>query len=171
MFFAFLGFPFNSMLAKRVPSYQGCVEREELFKLKLFFPLSFKSLASTPEDCKHACSLQGYTLAGLFQGVVCYCAQKSISLKKLQDVHCSYPCPGNPVFRCGGETAVSLFEAPPGPLCGHCTVGIYSDPLISMLSVSELFTDSSGDAVSFIDVSLNGVHINNLTSGIYECSL
>jgi hypothetical protein len=64
------GLPFNSWLGKHVPSYQGCVKREELFQLKIFSPLSFKSLASTPEDCKRACALQSYRLAGLFQGIV-----------------------------------------------------------------------------------------------------
>ncbi len=63
------GLPFNSWLTRHVPSYQGCVTRKELFdKLPIFLPSSFKSLASTPEDCKRACALEGYKLAGLFQG-------------------------------------------------------------------------------------------------------
>ena len=56
------------MVRRHVPSYQGCVLIEELSQLNVFLPLSYKSLASTPESCKKACALENYKLAVLFQG-------------------------------------------------------------------------------------------------------
>ena len=98
---------------------------------------------------------------------MCYCTETTLSLDKLADDRCSFPCPGNQVLRCGGETTVSLYETGSQPVCTDCSVGIYLDPLLLTFEEIQIFANSSGEAVSYIDVSLNGVHIANLTTGNY----
>jgi hypothetical protein len=75
-------------------------------------------------------------------------------------------------LRCGGETTVSLYETGYKPgvraaVCTDCSVGIYCAPLNEMFRKINIFVNFSGDAVSYIDVSLNGVDIAILSKGKY----
>ena len=100
-----------------------------------------------------------------FKGSACYCTEETMHFTKLADDRCSFPCPGNPVFHCGGKSTISLYDVTTPALCTDCTVGIYSEPLNTLFKEQKIFTNSTGSAVVEIDVSLNGVHIVNVTTG------
>ena len=99
---------------------------------------------------------------------MCYCTEKTLYFTILSDDYCSFPCPGNPVLRCGGEATVSLYDTSLHVLRTDCSVEMNSKPLLQMFTKNEIFVTSSGDAVSNIDVSFNGVHMASVNTGNHE---
>ena len=65
----------------------------------------------TPEICTTCCGMAGYTYSAVKRGDQCLCSDAVDALNKVGEPRCDEPCTGNPVLRCGGGAAYSIYEA------------------------------------------------------------
>lgn len=64
----------------------------------------------TPEVCTTCCGTAGYNYSAVKFGDQCLCSQYINAARKVEDQHCQIPCTGDPVLRCGGHEAYSVYQ-------------------------------------------------------------
>ncbi|EJD37468.1 WSC-domain-containing protein, partial [Auricularia subglabra TFB-10046 SS5] len=77
---------------------------------------------TTPASCIATCSVQGYTHAGVEDGMECYCGNGvEDDVESAQISECDVPCSGDASQKCGGDWRIALYtsgssDRPPTPL-------------------------------------------------------
>ena len=97
-----LGISFIFFLAS---NYLGCF-KEGTFKACG----QYRKDVLTPEVCTTCCGTAGYNYSAVKFGDQCLCSHDINPARKVEDQQCQIPCTGDPVLRCGGHEAYSVYQ-------------------------------------------------------------
>jgi len=89
--------------------YSGCIVDSALDRT--FTYQIINATANDVESCLLSCSKFGYGAGGMEYGQECYCGDvaDTVGHAVQPDSECNVPCPGNPLFLCGGGDRISLY--------------------------------------------------------------
>jgi len=76
---------------------------------KILNDYSYASAGMTPSLCLKQCVAQGYPVAGLEAGKMCYCGQSLPSTGIVPDSQCAVSCAGVPSWTCGGVYSMQVY--------------------------------------------------------------
>jgi hypothetical protein len=94
-------------------SYQGCWTDQAPTTVQALPTLMYSNSSNTIEMCTSSCAGAGFVIAGLKNGVDCWCgnAMESTSAVLTVDSVCRVACPGNTAEICGAQGRMSVFAS------------------------------------------------------------
>lgn len=157
-----------SILKHPAANYMGC------YTGGVFKPCGdYDKNSLTPENCTTCCGEAGYSYSAVKLGDQCLCANMVNTSKKVGDPRCDVLCAGNPLLRCGGREAYSVYQVLgnytfPFTLSTPTSVSLSERINATFTSISGvLFTLDLGEGIIFTTQSptisylyqLDGTHV------------
>lgn len=141
------------------PGYRGCFVDSGKRALGAY---SFQSSSMTAWGCQWICNSTGYALAGVQNGVQCWCGNALYSDwqtgYQVADSDCASNCAGDPTVKCGGAWKLGIYAVSPR-----------APPTLALPS-SSTNVSSLGNTTMFNSTTSNGT-LGPLTQGLPSMSL